>query len=78
MFAYKTKDDWVGTSPTGVSIMLCHDVDICDQFLFVDLCDSEIHWAFAQIEAMQQIAVVDHSHVMSTLELVLMAIALGL
>ena len=33
---------------------------ICDQFLFVDLCDQEFCRAFVQIKANHQIAVVEH------------------
>ena len=59
-FEYKTEGSWIGTSPHDVPIVFRHDVDICNRFPFVDLRDPEIRGAFAQIEANNQMAVVEH------------------
>ena len=59
-FEYKTEGSWIGTLHNGVPIIFHRDVGICDQFLFVDLCDPEICGAFAQIKTSHQIAVMEH------------------
>ena len=43
--------------------MFRRDVGVCDRFVFVDLRYPEIRGAIAHIEALQQIAVVDHAMV---------------
>jgi hypothetical protein len=60
-FVYQTEGDWIGTLPTGLSIVVYCDVGICDRFPFMDLRHPEICGAFAHMEALQQIAVVDHA-----------------
>merc|ERR1712153_12517 len=41
-------------------LVICLDLGVCDRFPFVDLRDPEIRRAFAQIEANNQMAVVEH------------------
>ena len=57
---HKTEGGWMGTSPTGVSIIFHRDVDVSDRFPFVDLRDLEIRRAFVHIDALHEMAVVDH------------------
>ena len=59
-FDFETKGSWIGTLPNEVLIVFGRDVGICDRFLFVDLCDTEMFGAFAQIKVNYQIAVVEH------------------
>ena len=59
-FEYKSEGSWIGTSPNSVPIIFRRDMGICDRFPFVGLRDPEIRGAFAQIEANNQMAVVEH------------------